>query len=81
MKKFENISKLLRGKSAEDCAKRVRVLLKKLNMNYRLLDLGIICSDVEWMAENCMKVSAASIANNPVIFSREEIAQLYTDAL
>ena len=69
VKKFENISKLLGGKSAEDCAKRVRVLLKKLNMNYRLLDLGIICSDVEWMAENCMKVSAASIANNPVIFS------------
>ena len=33
------------------------------------------------VAENCMKVSAASIANNPVVFTQEEIAELYRKAL
>ena len=27
------------------------------------------------MAENCMKVSAASVANNPVVFTQEQIAR------
>ena len=33
------------------------------------------------VAENCMKVSAPSIANNPVVFSQEEIAEIYKKAL
>jgi alcohol dehydrogenase class IV len=33
------------------------------------------------MAENCMKVSAASVANNPVVFSQEEIAEIYRKSL
>ena len=32
-------------------------------------------------AENCMKVSAASIANNPVVFTQEEIAEIYKKAM
>ncbi len=81
VEKFENISKLLGGKSAEDCAGCVRNLLKKLDLDYRLSDLGIVRTDIEWMAENCMKVSDAGIANNPVTFSQEEIAQIYREAL
>lgn len=33
------------------------------------------------MAENCMKVSEASIANNPVTFTKDEIAEIYRKAL
>lgn len=81
VEKFGNISKLLGGTSAEDCAGCVRNLLKKLDLSYRLSDLGIVRADIDWMAENCMKVSAAGIANNPVIFSQEEIARIYIEAL
>ena len=33
------------------------------------------------VAENCMKVSAASVANNPVVFTQEEITDIYKKAM
>jgi alcohol dehydrogenase class IV len=80
-KKFADISKLLGGTDETDCAEQIRILLKKLNLNVTLTDLGISAEDVPWMAENCMKVSAASVANNPVVFSQEEIAEIYRKSL
>ena len=80
-KKFAEISKLFGGTGAEDCADRVRALLKKLDMDVTLSDLGIEEKDIPWMAENCMKVSAAGIKCNPVEFTQEEIAEIYRKAL
>lgn len=79
--KFARISKLLGGQGAEDCGDRIRELLKQLDLNLKLSDLGIREEDVPWMAENCMKVSAAGVANNPVVFTREEIEDIYYHTL
>ncbi len=79
--KFSKISKLLGGTGAEDCAKQVVNILQKLELNLTLSDLGIKEEDIAWMAENCMKVSAASVNNNPVVFSQEQIAEIYRKAL
>ncbi|MGN0164386.1 MAG: iron-containing alcohol dehydrogenase [Candidatus Ornithomonoglobus sp.] len=79
--KFARIAKAFGGESAADCAAKLREFLKKLDLDLTLSDLGIQEADVLWMAENCMKVSAASIANNPVLFNREEIAELYRRAM
>jgi alcohol dehydrogenase class IV len=79
--KFAAISKILGGSSAEDCAEQIRALLKKLDLAVTLSDLGLEEKDIPWMAENCMKVSAASVANNPVVFTQEEIAGIYRKAL
>lgn len=79
--KFSKISKLLGGTGAEDCAKQVVNILQKLELNLTLSDLGIKEEDIAWMAENCMKVSAASVNNNPVVFTQEQIAEIYRKAL
>lgn len=79
--KFGRISHILGGKDAADCAGRIRELLRKLDLNLTLSDLGITEADVPWMAENCMKVSAAGVASNPVVFTQEEIADIYRKAL
>ena len=79
--KFANISRLLGGSGAEDCALRIRMLLRDIGLEYTLSELGIKEEDIPWMAENCMKVSAAGIANNPVVFTQQEIAQLYEKAM
>lgn len=79
--KYSKISRLLGGLTAEDCALQVRMLLKKINLTLCLSDLGLSKEDIPWMADNCMKVSAAGIANNPVVFSRDEIAEIYQDAM
>lgn len=75
--KFARISKLLGGTDAADCAERVRVLLDQLDMRLTLGQLGLQESDIPWMAENCMKVSGVSVANNPVVLTQEQIADLY----
>lgn len=79
--KFAKIAKIFGGESAADCADKIRGLLKSIDLECKLSDLGIDAEDISWMAENCMKVSAASIANNPVVFTQEEIAELYRKAL
>jgi len=79
--KYGKISRLLGGKDTEDCADTVRSLLGKLDLVTTLSQQGIEESDIPWMVENCFKVSAASIANHPVAFNEEEIAELYRRAL
>ena len=79
--KFGNIAKIFGGKSAADCADKIRELLKAIDLECKLSDLGITEEDIPWMAENCMKVSAAGVANNPVVFTQEEIAEIYRKAL
>lgn len=79
--KFAKIAKIFGGESSADCADKIRELLKSIDLECKLSDLGIAAEDISCMAENCMKVSAASIANNPVVFTQEEIAELYRKAL
>ncbi|MDD7372029.1 MAG: iron-containing alcohol dehydrogenase [Firmicutes bacterium] len=79
--KFGKISQILGGTDASDCAEQVKALLTKLDMNLTLSDLGLTQEDIPWMAENCMKVSAASVANNPVVFTQEEITDIYKKAM
>jgi len=80
-KKFSDISKLLGGTGAEDCADTIRELLRKINLNVKLGELGVLKKDVDWMAENCMKVSRPSIDNNPKVFSLEEIKEIYHNCI
>ena len=79
--KFARISKLLGGQDAADCAAQVQALLQKIDLTCTLGDLGLTEADILWMAENCMKVSAASVTNNPVVFTQEQIADIYRKAL
>jgi len=79
--KFSKIARIMGGMTAEDCATKIRTLLRKLDLDCTLSDLGIKEEDIPWMAENCMKVSAAGVMNNPVVFSKEEIAEIYRKAL
>lgn len=79
--KFAKLAKLFGGEKAEDLAGKVSELLEAIDLTCTLSDLGIEEKDIPWMAENCMKVSAPSIANNPVVFSQEEIAEIYKKAL
>lgn len=79
--KFSKIARILGGITAEDCAVKIETMLKKLNLNVTLSHLGLSEDDIPWMAENCMKVSAASVANNPVVFTQDEIAEIYRKAM
>lgn len=79
--KYQKISRILGGNSAARCGDSIRCFLEKLNLNLTLSELGIGQKDIPWMAENCMKVSAAGVANHPKEFTREEIEELYRRAI
>lgn len=79
--KFAMISRLMGGRDERDCVDRICDLLVKIGMDTSLGDEGICEEDVEWMADNCMKVSAAGISNHPVAFTRDEIAEIYRKAI
>ncbi len=79
--KFAKISKILGGADETDCGVATRKFLKELGLSCTLSELGILEDDIAWMTENCLRVSAAGIANNPVLFTAEEISNLYRAAL
>ena len=79
--KFRKISEILSGGTDADCVAAIRGLRKELELDCTLSELGIRKEDIPWMSENCMKVSAASVAANPVVFTEAEIAKIYEKAL
>ena len=79
--KFAKISKILGGTGAEDCADTVRNLLNKLDLSLKLSDLGLGEDDIPWMTENCQKVSAGNLVNNPVPVDAELIANVYRKSM
>lgn len=81
IQKYEDISRLLGGTCAEDCADAVREVLAKLDLKLTLGELGVQEKDVQWMAENCMKVSKPSMVNHPKEFTLDEIKDIYYKSL
>ena len=79
--KYAVISRCLGGKDEKDCALQIRKLIGQLELATTLGEQGITEADIPWMTENCLKVSAASIANHPKNYGKEEIAELYRKTL
>lgn len=79
--KFAILSRLLDGRDENDFTYKIRELLDELQLTTTLGEQGITVEDVDWLAENCMKVSAASIANHPVVFGLDDIKRIYLKAI
>lgn len=79
--KFAEISKILGGTSAGDFIENLDYLLESIDLKTTLSKEGIEEKDVEWMTENCLKVSAPAMKAHPKQFSKEEIKELYYKAL
>lgn len=79
--KFEEIAKRLGKKSAADCPDAVRAFLEKIDLNVTLSQQGVTQEDVDWMTDNCFKVSAMMLQNHPCELSREDVRAIYTAAL
>lgn len=79
--KFAKISSLLGGKDETDCVDTLRSFLKKIDLLVTLKEQGIEEEDINWMAENCLKVSAAGLKSNPKEFTIEEMKEIYKAAL
>ena len=72
---------MLGGYTAEDCAEKVRTLLRELDLNITLEDLGVTEGDIPWLTQNCFKVPKANIDNNPTMLAEEDVAEIYRRAL
>lgn len=79
--KFAMISKLLGGNDERDCVKTIKKLLKDIDLETTLSEEGIKEEDIDWMAENCLKVSAVSMNIHPAEFDIEDIKRIYRKAL
>lgn len=79
--KFAMISRLLGGKDEKDCVKVINRMLAWLDLKTSLGREGVSASDVEWMTENAFKVSLVSIRNHPKVFTKEEVREIYQEAM
>lgn len=79
--KFSALSRLLGGKGEWDFTDQIRSLITRLGLTEGLKDMGVEESDLNWVTENCFKVSAPSMANHPVVFTPEEVKEIYRKSL
>ncbi len=79
--KFARVSQILGGSDEKDCADRIRLFLRSIELEVRLGDLGITVDDVEWLTDNCMRISSGNLNNAPVVFGRSEVAEIYREAV
>ncbi len=79
--KFFMLSRLLGGRDEKDFTDKIRELVLELHLTETLGDMGVEEKDAEWLTDNCMKISAPSIANHPVVFTAEEIKNIYLSAI
>ena len=78
---FSHFSTTKSGKDEKDCADSIRGFLKAIDLEVKLGDLGITQDDVEWMTDNCMKISIGNLNNAPKVFDRAEVAEIYSKAI
>lgn len=78
---FAVISECLGGRDEKDCVDVIEALLCRLDLRTTLAAEGVLPEDVEWMTKNAFKVSAAGLQNHPRVFTEEEVARIYREAL
>jgi len=76
-----NVDGITRQQAAQESMSCVRKMLEKLNMTPRLRDFGIAEEHIRWLAVNALKTMKATIDNNPVVPSQEEIEEIYRKCL
>lgn len=79
--KFSVISRLLGGQDENDCVLKIRELLAEIELTTTLGAQGIKETDIDWMTENCLKVSAAGLSNHPVKFDVDHLKRIYRKAI
>ncbi len=78
---FEELSLAMGGINSAHCLAILDNLLLKLNLNLSLRDCGITENDIDWLVDNCYKVSTASLNNHPYTFSKEELKEIFIESL
>ena len=81
MERLAVVSRILHGTGADDCGDAFASFARLLGLECRLSDFGVTAKNVEWLTENCLRISAAGLARHPVVFGGAEIMALYQEAL
>lgn len=79
--KFAVISRLLGGSNENDCVAVIQNLIRKLNLTTTLFAEGVGSEDINWLADNCLKVSKAALSNHPANFGRDDLVRIYQKAM
>lgn len=76
--KYDDIAKIFK---TDDLVQAIKDLIAELELPTKLSQLGLEAKDIEWMSENCMKVSAGNLVNTPVDVDIDLVRSLYQKAM
>ena len=79
--KLAAIAGIFGGSDETQAAEVLTDFMTRIGVQTTLGKLGVLPGDVEWMTDNCQRVSAPSVQNHPVTFTTEEIRDIYTCCL
>jgi alcohol dehydrogenase class IV len=73
----EDVTGLSEAEAALGSIEGVKKLMRKIDLKFRLSDLGVRQEHIEWLAHNSMKTMAYAICNNPKVPDAEGLKTLY----
>lgn len=76
-----DISRLFGGVDEKDCWQVILKLLKDIDLDITLEELGFDAEDIDWMSRNAFEVAAFNLDTTPKELSEDDIRRLYTEAL
>lgn len=79
--KYDILANIIGGPGAADFIEEIEKLLAEIELRFRLRDFGITDKDVPWLAENCLKISLGGLQAHPKCFDRNELEQIFYEAL
>jgi alcohol dehydrogenase class IV len=79
--KFKSIALAFGGNDALQAVDKIRSIMQDINLNCTLTELNVKESDIDWLCGNCEKTMQASLYNNPKIFNRNELYEIYKKCL
>lgn len=75
------IAKIFGGKDAKDCSRVILELLRKIDLDVTLEELGFEGSDIEWLTDNTVNVQSFVMSRTPAPWKPEDISRLFARAM
>lgn len=78
LERFDTLAKTLGGRNRNDFLEILSAVVNDLGLSETLTSLGLSQDDIPWLVQNAIKVSTPGINNHPVVFTEEQIREIYS---
>lgn len=75
--RFAEVSRLFGGTDENDVHEAISKVVSDIGLESSLSEMGFEREDIPWLTESCVRTAGTKLTRNPVMFSAEDIRDIY----